>query len=111
MNGRIALALVVCLGFMGLLALAMFVDIKPTAQRIVDGGIGALGTILAVAFNGIFRSDKTDEQRAQNTGAALSAISDAIAAQPPGTTGVAKGTVEDPLHVEGTFDDGKAKPV
>ncbi|MES2289282.1 MAG: hypothetical protein V4530_06040 [Pseudomonadota bacterium] len=84
MNGRIILASVLAIGFMVLLGLAMFANINETAQRIVDGGIGALGTSLAVAVQGVFRTDKVDEQRANNTGAALDAISTAINATPPG---------------------------
>lgn len=83
MNGRIALAAVLAIGFMALIALSMFASIAETAQRIVDGSMGALGVALGNAIAGIFRSDQADDQRAKNTGAALGAISDAINATPP----------------------------
>lgn len=83
MNGRVALAAILAVGFMVLIALAMFAKIAESSQRIVDGGIGALGVALGNAIQGLFRTDKTDETRANNTRDALGAIQSAIDANPP----------------------------
>lgn len=79
---RIVLAAILAVGFMGLIALAMYAPIKPESQRIVDGSLGMLGAALVNAVTGIFRTDRADETRADNTGKALDAISAGIAATP-----------------------------
>jgi hypothetical protein len=82
-NSQVWLAMILSCGFMILVGMSMFAQIPETSQRIVDGGLGALGASLANAISGIFRTDRTDEQRSLNTATALNTISQAIKATPP----------------------------
>lgn len=82
-KSRMILALVLSIGFMVLIGMAMFVPLQDSSQRIVDTGIGALGSALATAIAGIFRTDRADEQRAMNTGAAIDTINSALYADMP----------------------------
>lgn len=91
MNGRLVLATIIAIGFMSLIALSMYATIADTAQRIVDGSMGALGVALGNAIAGIFRTDQADEQRAKNTSAAFEGIKAAINASPSGATTIHAG--------------------
>jgi hypothetical protein len=96
-NGRIGLAALLACGFVGLIALAMFAEIREGSQRIVDGSLGALGAALVNAIAGIFRTDQADEQRAKNTARAFDSIDAAINATPSSAS--ATGKPDDPVNV------------
>jgi hypothetical protein len=88
-DNRLLVAALLALGFMVLIGLSIFNAIPEASQRIVDGGIGALGVALGNAIQGLFRSDRVDEQRANNTATALDTIGAAIYAAPPkGAVGI-----------------------
>lgn len=85
-DARIYLAGLLIIGFVTLIGLAIYADIAEGSQRIVDAGIGALGVALGNAIQGLFRTDKADEQRAANTGAALDTINAALQSSPKDAT-------------------------
>lgn len=82
MNGRVILAGMLIVGIMVLTGFAMQADIKDGAKEIVNTSMGGLILALGVAAQGIFRTDKADETRAENTGKAFDMGLAGIAATP-----------------------------
>jgi hypothetical protein len=85
----------------GILEKTMADSLIAVSDKTVTGLVGVLGTICAM----IFRTNRADEAKAENTGKAFDAITAAAASIPPPDPTIPTGKPDDPIAVTETKGD------
>lgn len=71
---KAGLAIILVLGFIGLIAMMILTEIPGENVKSVDGAMAALGTAVGAAVMALMRNSHADEVKAENTGRAFDAI-------------------------------------
>ena len=71
---KAGLAITLVLGFIGLIAMMILIEIPGENVKSVDGAVAALGVAVGVAVQAMLRNSHADDLKAENTGRAFDAI-------------------------------------
>lgn len=100
LDGKTSFAILIVIGFVGLTGIGMFHSIPAENVKTIDGAMVALGTALGAAVMALLRSDRMDEKRTENTGAAFRAIEATAAANPTTQPVQVVNPPSDPVNVQ-----------